>query len=250
MFRKAIILIIALAPLGALADDDFQLKASVGGMVLIGPQYMGASKYEPYWFPMVDLQYGPLFAETFQGVGLYVPVEETRTLIFAPAIRWRVKRNLGESWDTFEYIENIRPVATLNTILKFDPFVFNFRMTDGLMHGVRGSSYNLGIAWRDEISDRVNLTLYATAIYGSKTFNQTYFGVTEVEHNKFGYELYDPSAGLKSLDAGGLVKYFVTKNISIDVAFEYMRLTGPAAKSPITYAKDQFMLGIGASYKF
>jgi outer membrane scaffolding protein for murein synthesis (MipA/OmpV family) len=230
--------------------DDFKLEASAGAMLYLVPKYEGSNVYQYLYMPEADLQYGPLFASVSQGAGVYLPVNESRTFIFAPAIRWRVKRNLGDPRDPIEYIMDIRPTVTLNTILKFDPWIFNFRMTDGLIGDNKGSSYNLGITWKDDISEKVNLTIYATAIYGSKTFNQTYFGITKTESARFGYEVYNPSSGLKSLDIGWILKYLITEKTSIDFAFEYLRLVGPAAKSTITRDKNQLLFGIGATYRF
>ena len=248
---KAIIFIAAALFCGT-AAADFEWRASVGAMGFVAPKYMGSNSFEPYYLPMIDVEYGPFFLNTIQGVGAFLPVNESRSLIFAPAVRWRAKRNLGEAMDTVEWIKNVRPTATLNTILRFEPVLFNFRITEGLANDNKGSSYNLGVTWRDDISRSVHLTLYATAIYGSRQYNRTYFGITESENMRYGYvyDLYRPGAGLKSLDFGGLARYFITEKASIDFAFEYMRLVGAAAKSPITHDKNQLLFGVGATYRF
>lgn len=231
-------------------DDDFKLNASLGAMALAGPKYEGADQYEPYYLPIINLEYGPLFASITQGTGVYLPLNSSRTFIIAPAIRWRTTRNLAESWDTFEYIANIRPTATLNTIVKVDKFMFNFRMTDGLDRNNKGAIFNLGATWRDDITDKTNLTIYTTAIYGDKDYNQTYFGITESESIKYGYDIYAASAGLKSVDVGAAVKHFITEHIALEFMGELLILTGAAAKSPITTDRNQLLLGLGVSYNF
>jgi outer membrane protein len=247
---KGIISLPAALVFGGAAYADFEWQASVGAMGFIAPRYMGSDRYEPYYLPMVNLEYGPFFASVKQGVGAFVPVNEQRSLIFAPAIRWRVKRNLDGFSGAADYIKHVRPTATLNTILRLEPVLFNFRMTEGLVDDNKGSSFNLGITWRDYVASSLHLTLYTTAIYASRQYNQAYFGITEYERMLYGYDLYSPSAGLKSLDVGGLLKYFITESTSIDFAFEFLRLTGPAAKSPITYDRNQVLFGIGATYRF
>lgn len=235
---------------GAAAAADFEWRASVGAMGLVAPRYAGSDSYEPYYLPMVNLEYGPFFMSTMQGAGVFIPVSESRTLIFAPAIRWRIRRDLGESWGTAEYIKNIRPTATLNTILRFEPIILNFRITEGLIDDNKGAMFNLGVTWRDSITESLHLTLYSTAIYGSRQYNQTYFGITEHENAMFGYDVYMPSAGMKSFDTGAVVQYLLTEKISIDFMFEYLRLVGPAAKSPITRDRNQLLFGFGATYRF
>ena len=232
------------------SPDDFKLKASVGAMVFATPKYEGSDIYQPLYMPEIDLQYGPFFTSVSQGAGIYIPVNESRSLIFAPALRWRVKRNLGEPRDAIEYIGDVRPTVTLNTILKLDPIMFNFRMTDGLSDSNKGASFNIGTTWQNNIGNRTNITLYATAIYGNKSYNQTYFGITKVESVHYGYEVYNAYSGFKSVDVGGIFKYFVTDNISIDFHTEFLRLVGSAAKSPITFEKNQMLFGFGATYVF
>jgi outer membrane protein len=230
--------------------EEFKLDASAGAVGYWAPQYEGAAKYVPYYLPVVDIQYGPLFASVAQGAGVYIPVNASRTVIFAPAIRWRAKRDLGDGWDTIEYIENIRPTATLNSIVKVAGFMFNFRMTDGLSGDNKGANFNLGAAYDADLGGGSNVVFYSTAIYGNAAYNQTYFGVTADESARFGFDEYDAGKGLKSLDAGAVLKYFITKNVAIQSSAEYLRLVGAAASSPITKARDQWTAGVGAVYKF
>jgi outer membrane scaffolding protein for murein synthesis (MipA/OmpV family) len=226
-------------------------ERSVGAMAFISPRYEGSNKYEPFYFPMMELQYGPLFASIMRGAGAYIPVNDSRSLIFAPALRWRAKRNLGESLGTIDFIKSIRPTATLNTIYKIDPFMLNFRITEGLANDNPGASYNIGATWRDDLLDKkLNLTLYTTLIWGDRAFNQTYFGITEREGERWGFPEWNAKGGLKSWDFGGLAKYFITKAWSVDIAFEYLRLVNVGAESPITFAKDQVLFGLGLSYRF
>ncbi|MDR1026920.1 MAG: MipA/OmpV family protein [Rickettsiales bacterium] len=238
-------------PLSARAED-FDLKMSAGALAFMAPRYEGSDQYgAPGYLPIFDLQYGPLFASVVQGAGLYLPANAARTIIFAPAVRWRARRNLHDyDWDTLEYIDNIRPTATLNTIVKLDPWIFNFRMTDGTTADNKGSVYNLGITWTDWASEKIHLAIYGTAMFGSRSYNQTYYGITARESAKFGFDEYHPGAGLKSLDIGGIVKYFTSEKFSINVIWEYMYLVGPAAASPTTKDANQFRLGLGAEYYF
>ena len=233
-----------------MTSGDYQLKASVGAMVFWTPKYEGADTYQLLYMPEVDLEYGPMFASVSQGVGIYLPVNESRSIIFAPAIRWRVKRNLGDPRDAIQYIMDVRPTATLNTIFKLDTFMFNFRITEGLATDNPGATFNLGLTWQDDVSDKINLTLYATAIYGDRAYNQTYFGINAKQSARYGFAEHRASAGLKSIDAGGLIKYFITDKISIDFMTEFLRLVGPVTKSPIVLEKNQWLFGLGATYKF
>ncbi|MDR1826561.1 MAG: MipA/OmpV family protein [Rickettsiales bacterium] len=231
------------------AAEDFKTEAFIGGAAFFAPQFEGAKNNELYYFPLAEIKHGPLFASVLQGAGVYLPANSSRTIIFAPALRWRTKRNLGQSWGTIEYVENVRPTATLNSILKLDPIMFNFRVTDGLVHGNTGASFNFGITYAGKF-DAFDLTVYSTAIYGSRRYNQTYSGITAFESSKFGYAEYSAPAGFRSVDAGAVLKIPVAEKIALLAGAEYMRLTGAAKDSPITEAADQFSVHIGAVYNF
>jgi len=230
--------------------EDFHWKTSVGAMVYMAPRFLGSDIFDPFYMPAFETEYGPFFASVEQGVGLYLPVDEKRRLIFSPAIRWRVKRNLGDSWGTIQYIENIRPTATMRMILKLDPIIFSIRATSGTTGDNRGASYNFGITYKQDITEKLNLTVYTTAIYGNQKFNQTYFGITDGESAEFGFPVYAASTGMNSLDIGTKVKYFITDHWAIDGMAEYLLLVAPAAHSPIVTNRNQVTVGLGASYRF
>lgn len=230
--------------------DDFEWKTSVGAMALYGPKYDGSDRFQVYYMPMLDAAYGPFFASTAQGVGAYLPLNSSRTIILSPAIRWRLKRNLGDDLGFADYIKNVRPTATVNAILKLDPFIFNVRATTGLISDNAGAMYNLGVAWRHDISVRMNLSLYTTLIYADREYNQTYFGVDYGTSAKYGFDVYDARSGFKSVDVGGVLTYRFTDHIAINVMAEYMRAIGAAAKSPVVLDKNQIIAGIGATYHF
>jgi len=250
MNLKAILTLLFLPLALAANEDDFRLKGSVGLKVFGGPLYEGTDRYIPYYFPQAEIEYGPFFANIMQGIGAFLPINESRSIILAPAIRWRVRRNLDGFDDTIDFLDNIRPVATLNTILKLDEWIFNFRITEGLAKDNLGGMYNLGIAWNSDITEKWNLGIYTTAIYGDRTYNMNYFGITPEEHMRFGYAEYIPGAGPKSLDIGWVLKYALNEKISFEWSFEYLRLVGVAARSPMAVTSNYFLIGAGVFYHF
>lgn len=251
MIIKRIFIIITtmfLSP--ALAEDDFKWNTSVGIVAFSAPKHEGADKYEQFVLPVIDAQYGPVFLSAMRGLGFFLPVNESRTLIFSPALRWRTKRNLDDAEGTVEFIERIRPTVTLNTILKLDPVTFNIRITRGLVASDRGSAFNFGIAYGAKISEKTNFSVYTTAIYGDKHYNQTYYGITESESRRYGYKVYEAYAGLRSLDIGFALNHSLTETLSLSFMTEYLRIVDAAANSPVVFSPDQIMLSLGVNYKF
>jgi len=159
-------------------------------------------------------------------------------------------RNLEGFDDTIDFLGNIRPVATLNSVYRVENWIFNFRITEGLAEDNLGGMYNLGIAWHSDIGKKWNVGIYSTLIYGDSTYNMNYFGINNYEHMRFGYDLYTPGAGFKSVDIGTVIQYRLTPNWSLEWSFEYLRLVGVAARSPMAVTPNYFVFGAGARYHF
>jgi len=224
--------------------EDFKLNLALGGMAFETPRYEGGAVYEPYFLPMIDIDYGPVFVNTLTGAGLYIPANAGRNLIFSPAIRWRSQRSLGEN------LESIRPTASLNTILKFGGIMFNLRISDSWMADNRGGLYNLGFVYQNNNGEKIKYTIYSTLMFGSQKYNQVYYGITPAESAEFGFAPWNAPGGLKSVDVGGIMSYFINPHWSLDFRGEYLRITDLLADSPVVAEKNQFLLGVGASWHY
>ena len=231
--------------------DEFEFKGAIGVAAWNTPLYIGGQDRLTFFFPEFDFSYGPFFASWMQGLGAFIPVNENRTILFAPAVRWRLARNLtGVPLGTVGFMEMMRPVATLNSIILVDSFIFNFRMSEGMMADNRGANYNLGAAWRGKLTDKTNIDFYTTLIYGDRRYNTVYFGVSPVEHMRYGFDMHNVGAGFQSVDFGTKIKHFITDTIAMDFMFEYMRLIDVAARSPTTINRNQIIFSVGATYNF
>ncbi|MCL2369061.1 MAG: MipA/OmpV family protein [Alphaproteobacteria bacterium] len=231
------------------ADWDFH--ANLGLTTITLPLYAGDNNIGTAFLPQVDVQYGPFVLHTFQGAGLLLPLESSRTLIVNPAVRWRTTRNLsGDQRDTWEFIQEMRPVVSFNTILNFDPILLSVRVAEGVISDNRGATVNFGITYRNYITERLHLTLIATAIYGMREYMQTYFGITQHQSNVYGFDVHNPNAGWRSVGLTAMTKYHMTDNWSWTMMGELSRLVDAAANSTIVREKNQFMVGTGVVRRF
>lgn len=84
-------------------------------------------------------------------------------------------------------------------------------------------------------------------------YMNAYFGVNSQEAQSLPLSKYNASGGLRSVGAGLYAEYKVTNQLSTMASFEYERLEGSAANSPLVRedgSPDQFTLAIGAKYSF
>lgn len=80
-----------------------------------------------------------------------------------------------------------------------------------------------------------------------------YFSVTSQQSIASGLPVYDAKGGLRSLGAGVQARYEFSRQWASHVFFEYERLAGDAANSPIVTnfgARTQIQVGIGVTYSF
>jgi len=231
--------------------NDWDFHANFGLTTITLPLYAGGNSMGTAFLPQVDVQYGPFILHTFQGAGLLLPLESTRTLVVNPAIRWRTTRNLsGDQRDTWEFIQEMRPVASFNTILNFDPVLFSVRLAEGIASDNRGSTANFGITFRDYVAQNLHLTVIGTAVYGFREYMQTYFGINQWQSDRYGFDVHTPSAGWRSVGITVMTKYHMTDTWSLTFMGEYQRLIDVAANSEITRDRNQFMVGTGMVRRF
>jgi outer membrane scaffolding protein for murein synthesis (MipA/OmpV family) len=80
-----------------------------------------------------------------------------------------------------------------------------------------------------------------------------YFGVDSQQAQSLQLSKYKASGGLRALGAGLYAEYKVTDQLSTMASFEYERLEGSAADSPLVRedgSPDQFTFAIGAKHSF
>jgi outer membrane scaffolding protein for murein synthesis (MipA/OmpV family) len=82
---------------------------------------------------------------------------------------------------------------------------------------------------------------------------RTYYGVSGTESLASGLSPYSPGGGLKSAGFGGALTWRTTDKVTSSLFGEYQHLLGPAADSSIVEergSRDQFLLGVSATYRF
>ncbi|MBH9974355.1 MipA/OmpV family protein [Bartonella sp. B10834H15] len=91
------------------------------------------------------------------------------------------------------------------------------------------------------------------AFYATKDYFKTYYGVDHEESLRSGLKEFHPDSGWGAFGAGGAITWKATDKITTSVFSEYKRLTGDAGDSSLVSQrgdKNQFTMGISASYRF
>lgn len=111
--------------------------------------------------------------------------------------------------------------------------------------GHSGVTGEIGMRYHMDINDRLSLSSGLEVDYGNAEFVDTYFGVSAEEAARSRYSEYDAGGGFSKASAKVSMRYSLSELTSVLGEFEYGRLIGDAADSPIVQDRDQPVIRIG-----
>ena len=239
------LLLAALAmPLSAQAQEGWGVAADIG---------LGA-EIEPDWPGSGDMEASPWII--FRNLDVTAPGQPaTRDgssdgLRIVPTVNWRGGRDPGDS-DVLTGLDDIDRTIEAGV---------RFRYTRGPASGylvVRkgfgghdGLVGAVGATYRIAPNERLTLWPGIEGKFGDEHFTRTFFGVTEAESARSGYEAYSPDGGFYAVGASLEARYALTPALALVGEVEYSRLTGDAADAPFVEDKDQPALRLGLVHRF
>ncbi|MFC0340372.1 MipA/OmpV family protein [Paracoccus niistensis] len=245
MRASLLLLLAALAlPPAAQAQEGWGLAADIG---------LGAET-EPDWLGSKDMETSPWII--FRNFDVTAPGQPaTRDgssdgLRVVPTFNWRGGRDPGDS----------EALAGLDDIDRTIEAGVRFRYTRGPASGylvVRkgfgghdGLVGAVGAKYRIAPNERLTLWPGIEGKFGNNHFTRTFFGVTEGESARSGYEAYSPDGGFYAVGASLEARYALTPTLAVVGEAEYSRLTGDAADAPFVEEKDQPALRLGIVNRF
>jgi MipA family protein len=130
------------------------------------------------------------------------------------------------------------------------------RLRGEVRRGIRAHEGFVGNVQVDafaDVTESVRVSAGPRLSFANATYMDAYYGVSAAEAAASGLTAYNPGGGIKSAGIGGAVDWRMTDKVTTSVFGEYSRLMGPAANSSIVTqrgSKNQFMLGLSATYRF
>lgn len=239
------LLLAALAlPPAAQAQEGWGLAADIG---------LGAET-EPDWLGSKDMETSPWII--FRNFDVTAPGQPaTRDgssdgLRVVPTFNWRGGRDPGDSEaltdldDIDRTIEaGVRVRYTRGPASGYLVVRKGFGGHDGLVGAV-------GAKYRIAPNERLTLWPGIEGKFGDEHFTRTFFGVTEAESARSGYEAYSPDGGFYAVGASLEARYALTPTLAVVGEAEYSRLTGDAADAPFVEEKNQPALRLGIVNRF
>lgn len=231
----------------------------VGGIVFVTPEYEGSDDYRvmgaPFIAPAGGLGDGDKGFVSFRGPS------DVRFRVFragpfeaGPVAGYRFDRDQDDG-------DLLRGLGDIDGGLILGGYVaYGYDMLRGFasyQHQVTGDDdtggvLDFGLESLHHLSPRVSIRGTFGAVYASNDYNETYFGITNAQAatSVSGLNAYEADGGIKNVYLGLSSDVALDERWTLKLTGKYSRLVGDAADSPIVEAEDQFMGGLGVTYKF
>lgn len=221
------------------------ISFELGAAGKVAPRYLGASKLVLSPVPLFRLKR----LELPNGFAIGGGSEEGFSL--SPSIDVIGRRSVSSSPE-LTGLNTIDTAVELGVKAKYQ--TGNFRVTGAVRQGFgghKGVRAELGADAIFKPDDQWTFHAGPRLNFGSSKFTNTYFGVTAAEASAL-YPATTASGGLYSAGLEAGVRFQVDDNWAVEADAGWSRLTGDAARSPITAqgSKNQYSASFGIVRRF
>jgi len=228
--------------------DEAKTPAATGNTFIIGagaafgPRYSGSDQNMAG--PILLLDYSTpsgFFASTMRGLGYGSSIGSFN---YSAALGYRGGREEKDESDfgfssgstRLRGMGDIKGSASAILSLGYTPVEWlNLSVTADLALSQRnnGNAFHFGVSSPFYTAGNDKLSLAATASVGDSKYMQTYYGVTNLQHQNSGYRAYKPKSGLYEVNASLSWEHRFNANWALQTMVGATRLQGDAAKSPL-----------------
>lgn len=227
------------------------------------PEFMGARDYRTSARPIISLQWGKWRlsssgASAVMGFGREVQGSGASTDLLS---RDRIKVSLSLRFDSGRDSKDSPRLAGLPDVRKTlrAQLSTRYNLTDDLNVGLSwsadllgrggGSVAGLGLGYRIYRDTQTEWTAGGGVGWGSRRYQQAYFGVAPEVAPQTLYAAYQPGSGLRDAYLGLGWTYAITHHWIAFSSASVGRLLGPSADSPLVERRSAGQVAIGLAYR-
>jgi outer membrane scaffolding protein for murein synthesis (MipA/OmpV family) len=221
----------------------------IGALGLYKPEYEGSDEYEVKGLPIIDITWRDrFFLSPRKGLGAYLWNRDDVEL--GVSISYSFGRDEDDS-DDLEGLGDIYGGTAANVLFKwrYDEFSLDARYEHQFTGTDTGFQVHLGVGYNVRLGRKIMLKPSAKTTYTSSEYMNEYFSISKSQSSRSGLSVYDTDPGFKSVGFHLLSIYSINRNWGVQAMARYGRLIGDAADSPVVKDENQYLLGLGLSYK-
>jgi outer membrane protein len=237
------------------ATNSSDWVVTLGGWGAISPDYSGSKHYEFGGIPIFDIHRGMEWLRLPKD-GIDYEIFETSNFRAGPVadIRW----GIGTTPD-----RGFKEIGKTGLDLAVEAGAFaEYWPTDfwrtrvearNAVFGAEGWAFDLTSDFVWHPTSRWTFAAGPRVSFADQDYMDAYYGINAKQALNLQLPKYDPAGGLRSYGAGLYAEYQWTEQFSTMASFEYERLAGDAAQSPLVRedgSADQFTVALGAKYRF
>lgn len=239
---------VGLEPGAARAPSGWDVTLGLG--VAAAPRYPGDDRYGPWALPMVMVRYQDLLFIGPGGIGLNLL--NWNGLRAGPIIGAQYRRHESDDPQHLTGLGNIPLSATAGGFVTYGrgPVEITALARQAVTHTQNGLTGRLALSYRQPLSGKWLLRMGPELDFGSKEYEQTWFGVTPSQSVNSGLPAYTPHGGLRDVGFNASLTYRYSEHVLLHTLADFRQYTGDAANSPIVHSKSAVLAGFGAAYHF
>ena len=229
---------------------------TLGGSLQMGPKYEGANALGPSFMPSLSWRrVGEPEGFSAPDDSLDFAIYETDRFSFGVAGSWKSGRYSSSNPKLFG-MRDVPWAIEAGIFAEYWPILDRLRTRIEIRQGFNGHHglvADLSADWVERLG-RFTLSAGPRLSLGNASYMRTNFGVTVPESLANGLmPPYRPSGGAKSLGVASALEYTWSEQWSTTLFARYDRMIDEAGRSPLVRTigqRDQFTVGLGASYSF
>jgi len=229
--------------------DTWDIRLGLLGAVL--PDYLGSDDYKTTLAPYFRVNWKDRII--FSGRSLRGRVLNGGPLSIGPIIRLRGGRDEDDNSDLEGLGDEDKAVEVgAFARYKIGPYRFRMTATQDVASGHEGALVEFGAGLQVPF-DRPWFLLMGSASWADQNYTNSYFGVTPTQSQRSGMAPFKATAGVRDVGFTLSSRLPVWREMSLVAVFNYERLLGDAADSPLTEHAgdaDQLSASIGLIYRF
>ena len=232
-------------------SDGWNHRFTIGAAGMVMPEFEGSDSYKFMPYPLVEYSNNYFFISTTKGAG--INVIHTPTITAGPMATYRFGRKESDS-DLLDGMGKVKGGVEAGAFFNWQ---FHHRFGTGIkiLHGIgdaKGFTADVSLTYNQPIVQNLVFALQASAVFSDKEYNKQFFGITETQSHRSGYDQYSPGSGIKHVSIKPMLSYTFMDNYRAGIFYEYKRLTGPAADSPLVEkgSANQSSAGISLTWSY
>jgi len=236
------------APVFEDAEADkrkWSLSIGLGGGV--SPDYEGSNDYEFGFGPNISASWRDTIF--YRGKSLGVNIIRKKNLK-AGLIAARAAKRKEDDNDKLEGLGDVDSGIEVGGFVSYrnKPWRFKAEARQEVDSGHEGALVELSVGTNLPFAKPLVFVELGTTL-ASDDYMESFFGVDTQQSANSGLKKYNADAGIKDVNLSISAGYPLTDRWRVAVMVEYKRLLGDAADSPIVDDKNQFVAGLGLTYR-